>query len=67
MTEIDILFVIIPIVISVAALLTTILIYIKKADSDQVNSVATQFQDLQKRVSYMEGRQAERDKGKSAV
>lgn len=66
MAEIDLLFIIVPILISVAGLITTILIYIKKADTEAVSSVATQFQDLQRRVAHLEGRQEERD-NKGAV
>ena len=56
MAEIDIVLVV-PVVISI---ILPIALLIYKANQDAVH-------DLQKRVAFLEGRQAERDRGKGAV
>ena len=66
MAEVDLL-IIVPIVIGIAGILTTIIIYIQKSNAEIRRAVDCQISDLQSRLAILEGRQLERDRGKGAV
>lgn len=59
MAELDVLLILAPTAMAAISLLVSILINSRKAD-------ASQFQDLQRRLAHLEGRQYERD-NKGAV
>ena len=66
MAEIDLL-IIAPIAIGIAAVLTTVIIYIQKSNAEIRREVDCRIADLQGRLAILEGRQLERDRGKGAV